>query len=207
MYHEPGTTIVQKRMSFFSVIALCISLVLITVIVSASGLAIYGLRIVDRKADSLAMLVGDTVKSLPEFQKALPPALADAIDDVRRPDYLSQLDVKSRLIKSEKARYGHYQRAVVEVTNQGDDVVSLLSLRIVGADADGETVMERCTWAATPIQVEDEWRGPLLPHETRKIPVRFYSSESIDTVSHEVTDIRTWKGPKTNEKVAIQTLP
>ncbi|MBK8267866.1 MAG: hypothetical protein IPK83_06000 [Planctomycetes bacterium] len=207
MYHDSGTTVVNKRMSFLSVTVLSLSAVLIATIVSASGIAIYGMRVIDRKCDSLTMLVGDTVRQLPEFRKSLPPALADAIDDVRRPDYLDNLEVTTSLGHVTESRRGRIIHATVEVTNNGDEVVSLLSMRLVGVDEDGAPIMEHNTWAATPIQVEDEWRGPLLPHETRRIPVRFFANDDIKTISHEITDIRVWKGAAQTEQVASRTLP
>lgn len=207
MYHDSGTTVVNKRMSFLSVTILSVSAVLITTILSASGIAVYGMRVIDRKCDSLTMLVGETVRQLPEFRKALPPALADAIDDIRRPDYLTKVEVITKLGRSTESRCGRVGNAIVEVTNNGDEVISLLSMRLVGVDEDGAPIMEHNTWAATPIQVEDEWRGPLLPHETRRIPVRFFANDDIKTISHEITDIRVWKGAAQTEQVATRTMP
>lgn len=187
-----GTTIVRKRLSFFSIAVISIAGVVMTVIVCASALAFRGLAIVDAKADTLTGLATDLVKALPEYREALPPALADAIDDERRPDYLKELSIETHLVDSDS--HGR-SRGIVEVTNKGDEIVSMLSIRIVGLDRADEPVWEHSTWAATPIQIDEDWRGPLMPGVTRRIPVRMWRQDRAASLSCEVTDVRVWKGP------------
>ena len=191
-YMGAGTTVVRKRLGFLSIAAISLSGVVMTVIVCASALAFRGLSIVDRKADTLTDLATNLIKSLPEYREALPPALADAIDDERRPDYLDKLTIEARLVETNS--HGH-SRGILEVTNKGDEIVSMLSIRVVGLDRADEPVWERSTWAATPIQIEDEWRGPLMPGATRRIPVRTWREGRASSLSGEVTDVRVWKGP------------
>jgi hypothetical protein len=64
-----------------------------------------------------------------------------------------------------------------------------------GLDEAGDPVSEQDTWAATPLQIEDDWRGPLQPHEKRLFPVYWYRNSQPAEVSVEVTDIRVWRGP------------
>ncbi len=197
MNYDHGTTVVNKRMSFLSVTAASLALVLVTAIICGTGLVVYAVRVIDRKTDNLAGLVSETVHALPEIRAALPPALADALDDVRRPDYLSNLTVKTHLHRNGT---GRHHNAVIEIVNNGDETVSLLSLRVIGLDKDRVPTMERCTWAATPLQIEDDWRGPLLPRETRKMVVRLWDADSVATIDVEITDIRLWRGaPKAQE--------
>ncbi|HWL94954.1 MAG TPA: hypothetical protein VNT79_15650 [Phycisphaerae bacterium] len=194
MYHENGTTVVNKRMSFLAITVISLSMILITAIVSVTGLAVYGLRVLDHKSDSLVSLVGEAARALPEIRAALPPALADAINDVREPGYLKNVEIAARVI--EGSRSGG-KRIVVEVQNNGDEIVSLLSMRIIGLDSENAPLFERSEWAATPIQIEDDWRGPLLPRETRRFPVHCYYRDSFDElekVACEVTDVRVWRG-------------
>jgi len=191
MYNDNGVTVVRKRVSFPAATAIGVTAIIVTAIVSASGIALYGIRVVDKKSDGILRMVSDTVKSLPDLQKALPPVLADAIDDVRRPDYIKNMSVSVRPSAVGSAR-GCY-RATVEVENCGDQTVSYLSMRIVGLDETGDPVAERCTWAATPVQIEDEWRGPLLPHETRRFPVYWWGGEEPVELTYEITDIRIWR--------------
>lgn len=192
MYRDSGTTVVRKRLSCISVLILSLTAIIVTVVVSAAGIAVYGLNVLDQKTDTLVGLVGEVAMALPELREALPPALADAMDDVRSPEYVDQLDVDVRVTGED--RWGR-RRCVVQVMNTGDKVVSMLSMRVVGLDADGGLVFERNTWAATPIQVEDEWRGPLLPNETRRFSLWNGPEDNASEVTHEITDIRTWKNP------------
>jgi len=191
MYKEDGTTVVRKRLSCVSVLILSLTAIIVTVVVSASGIAVYALTVVDQKTDTLVGLVGEAARALPELREALPPALADALDDERSPEYVHQLEVAVRAGGAD--RYGR-QRCLIEVENTGDKVVSLLSMRIVGLDDDGDVVYERNTWAATPIQIEDEWRGPLLPHETRRFSVWSCREGAASEITHEITDVRVWAG-------------
>jgi len=192
VYEQGGTTVIRKRLSFFSVAAISFSLIVVTVICVSAGTAIFALSVIDRKADSLTQLVGTAFESLPEIRAALPPALQDAMNDHRAPAYQAQLDINARLVHESGQRW---QRGVVEVTNRGDEVVTLLTLRVVGVDDAGEPVTEISVCGASPIQIEDEWRGPLLPGSTRKIPVDIWSRHQAQDMQIELTDIRVWSGP------------
>lgn len=202
MFQDVGTTVVRKRLSFLSVTVISLTAIIVTTVVSASGLAIYALKIADGKTDSLVGLVGEAVQSLPEFCKGLPPALADAINDRRKPGYRDQLDVSVRLGREGRNRRGRV--IIVEVVNRGEETVSLLSMRLVGLDGDGDPVFEKNTWVATPLQIDDDWRGPLLPHETRQIPLFCYGTGDSQEVRAEITDIRIWLDePGAGEKAAV----
>ncbi len=58
---------------------------------------------------------------------------------------------------------------------------------------------EESIFAATPLPCEDEWRGPILPGETRKFSTHMDSRETGLTAEFEVTDIRVWNGPSDDE--------
>lgn len=191
MYHDSGTHIVRKPMGFFAVAAMGISAVLVTAILSATGVAMYGLRVVDKKSGNLLELVQEAAKSFPEIRAALPPALADALDDARAPEYRDSLRISAKL-SDETDRWG-YHRASVEVENTGDQTVSLLSMRLIGLDGDGDPAQERSVYAATPLQIENDWRGPLLPRETRRLVVRGFFAEGVASVVPEITDVRVWE--------------
>lgn len=193
--HDPSAPVVRRRFGFLSVSVLSLSAVLMTTIVCASGLALFSLSVIDSKADTVTGLIGETLRQLPELRASLPPVLADAMDDVRSPEYLSNVDIAVRTGTSQD-RHG-FNKAIVEVANKGDRVISLLSMRIVGIDDAGDPVTECNTWAATPIQTEDrDWRGPLLPNETRKFIVRYYGDSRSVAFEHEVTELRVWQPNK-----------
>ncbi|MEK6643751.1 MAG: hypothetical protein AABZ08_07560 [Planctomycetota bacterium] len=191
MFSDTPPPVVQKRMSFLSVSAICATAVIITTIVSGAGLGVYGLRFIDRKSDSLVGLMGQISEHLPEFRDSLPPAILDAMDDERRPEYRDNLRISVKLVESDESRHG---RTVVEIENKGDQTVSLLTMRIVGLDKNGDPVLERKTWAASPMQLDGDWRGPLLPKETRRFSIRHYDNDDVVTMTHEITDLRVWCG-------------
>lgn len=192
MFSDNPPQIINKRMSFLSVLVVCVTTIIITAIVSTAGVGVYGLRIVDRKSDGLVSFLGQVTDHLPELRDALPPALQDAMDDERCPEYRDKLRVAVTLTDEDDRP--HWRRACVEIENKGDETVSLLTLRIVALDKDGNPVAERQTWAASPLQLNGDWRGPLLPHQTRRFSMRGFDVDDADSVSHEITDIRVWCG-------------
>ncbi len=201
MFHEQDTTVVRKRHGFLSVAVMSITAIVVTSVLTAGGIVVYGLNVIDKRTDNVIDLVGEAVRCLPEYRDALPPALADAINDERRPDYLENVNVSVRFSEA-TSRHGH-RRAVVEVSNDGGELISLLSMRIVVLDADGDPIEEHNTWVATPIQIEDGWRGPLMPHETRRISIWCSSGDRTAELSHEITDIRVWRGNSTERATSV----
>jgi hypothetical protein len=199
-----GTTVVNKRLSFLSVATLSVASVLIVAILSATGIGIYGLRVVNTKTDDLLSLVGEGIKALPAVRAALPPALADGFDDERSPKYREQVDVGVRLPQQGNHRWSE-GRAIIEVKNRGDRTITLMSLRVIGLDGEGDPVLERPAWAATPLQIEGEWRGPILPHETRQFAVWCHGSRDLASVACEITDLRLWKEQPSTPAATEQT--
>ncbi len=184
------TPVVKRRMGFGTALVLGLSGIIISGIAAGTGITIYGMRIFNDKSDSLVGFAGETLKNLPEYKKALPPALADAIDDVRMPEYRDQVSVDVKWVNSSTAK--RWRKSVVEVKNKGDRTISLMSMRLVGMDGDGDPIMEESAYAATPIQIDNDWRGPLLPHETRRFVVSCYDKD-VATMTPEITDLRVWR--------------
>jgi hypothetical protein len=171
------------------------SAIVITIVISCTVLIIYGVHFVGERSDKLVSIVADAIEELPNLQKALPPALADVLNDRREPGYADKLDISAvtALTPDEHRRI----RTKIEVVNKGDEIVSLLSLRIVVFGQDGRILSESNEWAATPIAADHEWRGPLMPgshryfvsHCYRSLPV-FLGDELRTEI--EVTDLRVW---------------
>ena len=187
-----STPVVKRRMGFGTALVLGLSGIAISGIAAGTGITLYGMRIFNQKSDNLVGFVGETLKNLPEYKKALPPALADAIDDVRMPEYRDQVSVDVKWVNSSNTK--RWRKSVVEVKNKGDRTISLMSMRLVGMDSDGDPIMEESAYAATPIQIDNDWRGPLLPHETRRFVVSCWDKE-VATMTPEITDLRVWRNP------------
>lgn len=192
---DTGTPIIVKR-GFLSTLAYGVSGVLITGIVCGSGIGLYGLRILDRKSGDLTALAKEIVAAVPDIIAALPPVLADALDDRRDPGYRSDLEIDIALSQNQDSSR---QRAVLIIKNNGDQVVSLLGVRVVLVDADGFPVAEQSTFPATPLACDSDWPGPIPPGETRKFSTRMYTHETGLTAEFEVTEIRLWNGPSHGE--------
>ena len=194
--------VVHKKHSFFSMAVLGLSAVTVTLLACVTMITMYGLRIVDSKTGDIFEFAEQTVHSLPELIDALPPILADVVNDVRSPEYLEQIDVSVHLTDGAHSRRGPF--AVVTVHNRGDKVVSLMSMRIVVSNKHGEPIAEVNEWAATPIAADHDWRGPLLPGSERRFSVSSWhlgkhASAGNLTVGYEVTDVRVWNRSSTGD--------
>jgi hypothetical protein len=196
--------VIVKKGGFLSSLASGLFGLLITAVICAAGVGIYGLNVVDRKidvalglSDHVLALVGDVASGAKQWKDILPPALADAIDDERAGDYEDDLDVSVRLVPADR---GDHARAVFEIANHGDRVVSLLALNVVVEDEDGVPLFDFRTYAATPLALDDShWRGPIRPGQTRKFvesllaPIHGWRGRpALKDVSVEIVDLRVF---------------
>lgn len=189
--------ITYKRHTFLSALALGLSAVAISFIVSLTTVLIYGIHFAGEKSEKVVSLVETAVQGLPQLQESLPPILADVLNDRRQPDYCAQLEVSAKT-SSEVQNHGRL-RTEITVTNKGQEVISLLSMRVVVRDSFGSILAESNQWAATPFAADQDWRGPLMPGASRHFAFSrggTCSGSSADelTTEVEVTDIRIWNG-------------
>ena len=189
--------ITYRRHTFLSALAMGLSALAITFVISLTTVIIYGIHFAGEKSERLVSLVEDAVRGLPHIQESLPPVLADILNDRRQPNYCTQLEVqaKTTFLPERQGRV----RTEIKVTNKGQEVVSLLSLRVVIRDSLDEILVESNQWAATPFAAEQDWRGPLMPGSCRYFAFSrsgAYSGLSADalTTEVEITDIRVWNG-------------
>lgn len=194
MFGNHSPEIVHSKRSFASSFVLGGSFVLVALIGSVTTVGVYALNIVDRKTGNIFEFAEEVVLSLPEIAEALPPVLADLINDQRQPQYADQLEIAVKLAATHSSSG---VRPMVVVRNLGDQIVSLLSMRVVVLNERDELVAEFNEWAATPIAADGDWRGPLLPGATRRFATghRFIGRNSKDEnlrVEYEITDVRVW---------------
>lgn len=171
---------------------------LTAVVVCASALGFYGLHIVNDTASGLFALGGDVVSGLPQWKQALPPMLAEALDDRRAPDYRAQVDISVQTVKP----WGEPDRpiTVIEVGNNGPETITVLAVNVVLEDEDGVPVREFRTYAATPLTIDEgDWRGPLLPGSTRKFTERCGGHRGAVKAVVEVAELRLWNQPGPQE--------
>ncbi len=186
----------RQRMSPLTALFLGIWIIGGLGIVVAGALGLYGMRILDTKANGVLDFAGDTIDGLPELIESLPPALADILEDRRAPDYASNITVKVNFVTDEHR--GNLIPAL-SITNDGDEVVSMLAVRVAALNSDNVPVREWTQVVATPVAVDHDWRGPLMPHATRHVVMhgwcggaRLTGSAGV-TASAEISEIRLWE--------------
>ena len=186
----------RPRRTFFSSVALGVCSVLTTAIICATGVVVYGMRIIDRKTDHLIGGVEEIIENLPELAQSLPPLFGDLLNDQRQPDYAREIDVRASIVRKPDRRGA--VRPIIEIENKGDELVSLLSLHVVVLDGQGRLMAEFNEWGASPVAADDDWRGPLMPGSTRIIAGdRLYlhddEPQADIQVQVEISDVRIWK--------------
>lgn len=187
--------VIVKKNGFFSSLFFGLFGFLTVVVLVAGGLGFYTLRIADSTANGVFTLTGDIVGGMPDWMDNLPPFLSETLDDRRAPNYRAQIDVSAETVQSPESRDGYV--TVVTVDNRGPETISLLALSITLENEDGLPVQERRVYAATPLVIdEDEWRGPLMPGESRRfIACQRGHDEATKTIV-AVADLRVWNGPR-----------
>ena len=128
--------VTYKKHTFLSSLAMGLSAVVITIIISCTVVIIYGIHFAGDRSEKLVSLVGDAVGGLPELRQALPPALADVLDDRRQPGYAAELDLSATTALTPDQHRS--VRTRIEIVNEGSEIVSLLCLRIVVFGSNGE---------------------------------------------------------------------
>jgi hypothetical protein len=191
--------ITYRKHTFLSSAAFGVSAVVITIVLSCTAVLLYGVHVASEKSERVVTLAQSAIRGLPEMTKSLPPALADMLDDQRRPDYSSKLAISARVVPEPGLNRG--TRTAIEIVNNGREVVSLLSLRIILLDEQGQLVSESLEWAATPVAADGGWRGPIMPGSrryfvgSRYCPYNADSAGSLDA-QVEITELRVWNRPQ-----------
>ena len=166
-----------------------------TAVVCVGGLiAMFGLTIVDSRVDSALGLVETTISGLPELIDSLPPIVSDSFKDRRAPEYAQYLDVKVAFVPDGR---GKGYRPALSITNRGEEMVSLLGVRVAALDESNSPIADWTEVVATPITIDHEWRGPLMAGQTRNVVLGGWYRLSEETAASvtgawEITDVRVW---------------
>ena len=200
--------ITYKKHTFLSSVAMGLSAIVITIIISCTVLVIYGIHFAGERSEKLVSLVSDAVESLPDLRQALPPALADTLDDRREPEYAGELEISATTALTPDQHRS--ARTKIEVVNKGSEIVSLLCIRVVVFGSNGQILSESNEWAATPIAADHDWRGPLMPGShryfisSRRAPGVLLGDELRTEV--EITDLRVWNGSEKDPLIEDRVL-
>jgi hypothetical protein len=199
------SVVVNKKSGFLAAIAKGLFGTIITCVICASALGIYAMRTADHNLAAVRGLIENTVPSLlssvpdildrvPELVDSLPSAFGDALHDRRAPDYEPQLGIAVRLESDTSSHHGG-KVAVVEVTNNGTEVVSWLTLRLTADDPRKVPVYQNVVQVATPLAMDDDLPGPLWPGHTRRMAYRMGYDKAGETAAAEITELRLWEAP------------
>jgi hypothetical protein len=66
----------------------------------------------------------------------------------------------------------------------------VLALRVLSLDDESRPLKDWTVYGATPLALEDEWRGPLFPGHTRRIPV--YMDAAAASLEVDIAELRLW---------------
>lgn len=200
--------VVNKRGGFFTALVQGLFGFLIVGIVCATVLGAFGFWVFDKKTSEFFSIVTSVAGNAENWREIAPEFLSDALNDRRALAYDEKLDINVRMMPSTGQRGGNV--VVAEVANRGDELVSMLSLRVTVEDGDGVPVFEEVIAAATPISMQLDHdvilRGPLRPGSYRKILIHPPLMDEADTtVKYEVTELRLWVPP--DERPQANQLP
>jgi hypothetical protein len=190
--------ITYRKHTFLSSVALGFSAVVITIALCCTAVLLYGVHVAGEKSERLVALAESAVRGLPELEKSLPPVLSDMLDDHRQPDYACKLAISAQVSPRPGSRTP--ARTAIEVINNGQEVVSLLSLRIIIPDEHEQLVSESQQWAATPLATDGGLRGPIMPGSHRLFVCPCMCLGDTDSAEGfhaqiEITELRVWNGP------------
>lgn len=201
MSSGPAVIVNKGKGGFLSALARGLFGTIMTVVVCGTALGLYGMHMVDKHFGRLAQQVID---AWPQWQQALPPVLADALNDHRAPEYRESLNITTRYVPDR--RDTDRGALLLDIHNQGAETVSLLTLRLVVEDESEERFYELSTAAATPLSFGDQ-RGPLQPGSDREIVQRLWHVAGVPKVKVEINELRIWNGPAERPQAETPPLP
>lgn len=184
---QTGASVIVKKGGFWASLVSGFFGLLMTTVICGSGLGAYAIHVFDKKTGDLTDVGGRLLENLPKWREALPPALADAVNDRPAVEYREHLDVSVQLGKTGRAGQ---RKAVLRIENRGSETISVLAINLVLKDADGVPIGDRVTYAATPVAFDDDWRGPILPGSVREFTRWVSDGEKASAIGYEITTLR-----------------
>ncbi len=189
-----GPSVVVNKGGFFAALAKGLFSTIIVILICGTALGLFGMYVFNSNVHLFTGQVGSLVHhiatTLPDLQKALPPVLADAFNDHRAWDYRNDVAIKTRFERGKTDTENGV--VVLELKNNGQQPISFLTLRLTVEDDSDELLCELPVFAVSPIQIEDEWRGPLQPGQTRVIARRLRDVVGEPRINAELTDLRVF---------------
>ena len=192
-----GPAVIVNKGGFLAALAKGLFGTIMVVLICGTALGLFGMYVANSNihlfTGQAGTIIQEVLTRLPDLPKALPPVLSDACNDRRALDYREAVHIAARVERTGKEERNG--TLVLEVKNGGKEAISLLTVRVVVQDQSDEGFCELPFLAATPIQIDHDWRGPLQPGETRIIPRRLRAMVGETKLSTELTDLRVFNPP------------
>lgn len=155
----------RRRMSPWTALFLGGSGVVGLIIVSAASIVLYGMSIADRNVSSIVQVATNSVDDLPGWLVELPELFEKVFNDRRALEYADSLDFDVTFVTDARG----VVTPALTIRNTGRETVSYLSVRVAALNEDDIPVGEWTELVATPVGIEEELRGLLLPGATRHV--------------------------------------
>lgn len=193
--------VVVRKGGFFSSLVLGLFGTIAVVVICAAAVVIYGMNLVDRKFDHVVRLAPEMLHTLEDWQSFLPPVFSDALRDRRDPAYRDKVELSVDFLFDDR---GAGRAAVLTINNNGRETISLLGVRLVVENDAGAPIRDWVEYPVTPLALEHEWPGPLLPDSDRRIRLHGPPSDSLTHhLRAEIVELRTWINPDTPAERAV----
>ncbi|MCA9244951.1 MAG: hypothetical protein KDA32_13415 [Phycisphaerales bacterium] len=171
---NPGPSVVVRKGGFFSALVTGFFGFLITVVLAVTILGVAAMWVFDSRVTQLFGFAETAVRGLAGWRETFPPALVDALDDRPANDYWSNVDVGFEFVQDERR-----PRMAVTIQNHGAETISLLTLQVLLRDEAGVPVHDFMLPVATPLPLDDDLPGPILPGSTRTLVVPVYRAAAL----------------------------
>ena len=199
-----------KQHTFLSSLVSGFCMILITLLICGTVIAVYGMNIAGEKSEEIISLTQSTIQGLPAIYESLPPVASDIFNSRREPQYRDQIEIIAEPVQIPQSA-GKLGTSLT-ITNKGSKVVSLMSLRIVILDSSKNVLAESNEWVVTPVASKNEWPGPLMPDSKRYFSTSAQNAYNIPNIQDlnvevEITEIRIWEEDKTEQKIMDANTP
>jgi hypothetical protein len=127
-----------------------------------------GMNMFDRNVALVIELAEGTLENLPEALENASPLISRFVGE-RNLEYAGNIGVTVQLSPRPG---GKTLRPALQVVNKGSLPINLLTIRVAALTAQNVPISEWTEVVATPIGIENDWRGPLAPGQTRYVVLR-----------------------------------
>lgn len=138
------------------------------VVGSGTLLIMRGMSIFEHNVARVVDFAQVAIEDLPQTIKDVSPLISEFVGE-RNLDYAKNIGVTVKLAQRPGTKT---LRPALQVTNKGNQPINFMTIRVAALTAQNLPVAEWTEVVATPIGIENDWRGPLVPNQTRYVVMR-----------------------------------